>query len=447
MQADLVNWFSQNLALSAALIIILFVLLLAFYIKKYVRIFDPNIFYVHLRKGKAKKQGEGGMVIRIPFLDRILAVDRTVQQLNISAESVLSKEKQKIRLSAVLQWQADNAIATINNVIWKEIPSRLTAIIESVIRTACAQLSVEQILEERQLIIEAVKKELIDIVSEWGLKVVTVELVDVVVVNESFLRDMSKPREAEMHRLAQIAIIEADQFTGTRDIERSKVLRQQEIERDKLVGVNEQEQLRMIQEAEKLREQSVLEIALQKDLMQKKYEKQQAEIDAAKDLEVAKLSAEAEKQRKIKEEVEVQAQRILQEAKAVAEKISLTAEAEAGQILKVTSAQAEGIKKTLAAAKDYTPQAFARDFLRILPEIYREIDIGDVTLFGGGGGGGAEGEEGAGGAGAFQVFGNVLMPMMLMSKMMGFDFKGLMKDALGDMATDEVKEKKTKKSS
>jgi len=117
------------------------------------------------------------MVIRIPFLDRILAVDRTVQQLNISAESVLSKEKQKIRLSAVLQWQADNAIATINNVIW-----RLTAIIESVIRTACAQLSVEQILEERQLIIEAVKKELIDIVSEWGLKVVTVELVDVVVV-------------------------------------------------------------------------------------------------------------------------------------------------------------------------------------------------------------------------------------------------------------------------
>ena len=442
MQADLVNWFSQNLALTAALIIILFVLLLSFYIKKYVRIFDPNIFYVHLRKGKAKKQGEGGMVIRIPFLDRILAVDRTVQQLNISAESVLSKEKQKIRLSAVLQWQADNAIATINNVTWKEIPNRLTAIIESVIRTACAQLSVEEILEERQLIIEAIKKELIDIVSEWGLKVVTVELVDVVVVNESFLRDMSKPREAEMHRLAQIALIEADQATGTRDIERSKVLRQQEIDRDKLVGVKEQEQLRLIQEAEKAREQSVLEIALQKDLMQKKYEKQQAEVEAAKDLEVAKLGAEAEKQRKIKEEVEVQAQRILQEAQASAERISLTAEAEAGQILKVTSAQAEGIKKTLAAAKDYSPQAFARDFLQILPEIYKQIDIGDVTLFGGGGGGGVDGQDGAGGAGAFQVFGNVLMPMMIMSKMMGFDFKGLMKEALGEVATDDDEKKK-----
>jgi regulator of protease activity HflC (stomatin/prohibitin superfamily) len=440
------DWFANNLALSIGLLFIVIILLLVIYVRKYVRIFDPNIFYVHLRRGKAIKQGEGGMVIRIPFFDRILAVDRTVQQLNISAESVLSKEKQKIRLSAVLQWQAENAIATINNVTWKEIPSRLTAIIESVIRTACAQLSVEEILEERQLIIEAVKKELIDIVSEWGLKVVTVELVDVVVVNESFLRDMSKPREAEMHRLAQIALIEADQATGTRDIERSKVLREKEIIRDKLVGVQEQSQLRDIQEAEKQREQSVLEIALQKDLMQKKYEKQQAEVDAARDLEVAKLGAEAEKQRKIKEEVEVQAQRIVQEAKAEADKISMVAEAEAGQILKVTSAQAEGIKKTLDAARDYSPQAFARDFLQILPEIYKQIDIGDVTLFGGGGGAGGtglEGEEGGGGAQAFQVFGNVLIPMMLMARMMGFDFKGLMKDALGDMATtDEPKKKK-----
>ncbi|MHA2358922.1 MAG: SPFH domain-containing protein [Candidatus Thorarchaeota archaeon] len=438
MQVSIMDWFANNLAVSIGLLFIVIILLLTIYVRKYVRIFDPNIFYVHLRRGKAIKQGEGGMVIRIPFFDRILAVDRTVQQLNISAESVLSNEKQKIRLSSVLLWQAENAIATINNVTWKEIPSRLTAIIESVIRTACAQLAVEEILEERQLIIEAIKKELIDIVSEWGLKVCSVELVDVVVVNDSFLKNMSKPREAEMHRLAQIALIEADQATGTRDIERSKILREKEIARDKLVGVQEQSQLRDIQEAEKQREQSVLEIALQKDLMQKKYEKQQAEVDAARDLEVAKLSAEAEKQRLLKEEVEVQAQRILQEAQAEAEKISMVAEADAGKILKVTSAQAEGIKKTLEAARDYTPQAFARDFLQILPEIYRQIDIGDVTLFGGGGSVGAEGvEEGSGGAQAFQVFGNVLVPMMLIARMMGFDFKGLMKGALGDMATDQ----------
>lgn len=416
------------------------------YIKKYVRIYDPNIFYVHLRKGKAKKQGEGGMVIRVPFFDRILAVDRTVQQLNISAESVLSKEKQKIKLNAVLQWQAENAIATINNVKWSEIPPRLTAIIESVIRTACAQLSVEEILMERQKIIEAIKKELIDIVSEWGLKVVTVEIVDVTVVNDSFLRDMAKPREAEMHRLAQIALIDADQSTGTKDIERTRVLREKEIDRDKLVGVQEQAQMRAIQESEKQREQSVLEIELQKELMRKRYEKQQAEVEASKSLEVAKLLAEGERERKVRQEVEVDAQRILREAQAHAEQITMVATAEAERTLKVTSAQAEGIKKTLAAARDYTPQAFARDFLQMLPEIYEHVKIGDVTLFGGGGGAAGDGGESTGsGGGAFGVYGNVLLPMMLMARMMGFDFKGLMKGALGQMATVEDEGDKSKK--
>ncbi|NWF94573.1 MAG: hypothetical protein HXY34_00350 [Candidatus Thorarchaeota archaeon] len=435
-----------NLVVSLFLGGVLVLVLLVFYFFKYVKIFEPNIFYVHLRKGKAIKQGEGGMVVRRPFFDRILAIDRTVQQLNIHAESVLSREKQKIKLSAVLQWQAENAIATINNVKWSEIPSRLTAIIESVIRTACAQLSVEEILEERQKIIEAIKKELIDIVSEWGLKVVTVELVDVSVVNESFLRDMSKPREAEMHRTAQMALIEADQTTGQRDIERSRALREKEIERDQLVGVQEQMQLRAIQEAEKQREQSVLEIELQKDLMQKRYEKQKAEVEASKDLEVAKLNAEAEKQRRIKQEVEVQAQRILQEAQAEAERIAILANAEADRIRKVTMAQAEGIKKTLEAAKDYSPQAFARDFVSMIPQIYEHIKIGDVTLFGGGGaGGGAVGEDGGSGAGAFQVFGNVLLPMILLSKMMGFDFRGIMKESLGELASSEDEAKRPKK--
>lgn len=442
MQASLFDWFGQNLAVAVAMLIILVFFLLLLFFKKYVRIFDPNIFYVHLRAGKAIKQGEGGMVVRIPFLDRILAVDRTVQQLNISAESVLSREKQKIKLSAVLQWQAENAIATINNVKWNEIPARLTAIIESVIRTACAQLTVEEILEERQKIIEAIKKELVDIVSEWGLKIVTVELVDVVVVNEAFLRDMSKPREAEMQRLAQIALIEADKATGLKDIERSKVIREQEIIRDKELGVRDQEKLRAVQEAEKRREQSVVEIELQKDLMSRKYEKQQAEVEAAKDLEVAKMAAEAEKQRKIKQEVEVQAQKILQEAKAEAEKIEIVAEAEAGKIRKVTMAEAEGIKKTLEAARDYSPQAFARDFLQMLPKIYEQIDIGDITLFGGGGGAGVEGQEGGGSSGAFQVFGNVLLPMIMMARMMGFDFQGLMNESLGELSAGDEKKKK-----
>ena len=69
MQAGATNWLAENLGILIFFVIVLSVLLLALYIRKYVRIFDPNIFYVHLRRGKAIKQGEGGMVVRIPFRD------------------------------------------------------------------------------------------------------------------------------------------------------------------------------------------------------------------------------------------------------------------------------------------------------------------------------------------------------------------------------------------
>ena len=74
------------------------------------------------------------------------------------------------------------------------------------------------------------------------------------------------------------------------------------------------------------------------------------------------------------------------------------------------------------------------------PQIYEQIKIGDVTFFGrmDGSAGELEGAgTGAGAGGAFQFFNNVLIPMMLMSKMIGFDFKGLMKDSLGDMAFED----------
>ncbi len=435
---DLIQLLGSNLGVTIGVFIFLLLMAIIIFAKKYVRIFEPNIFYVHLRKGKAISQGEGGMVIRIPFFDRVLIVDRTVQQLNISAEEVLSKEKQKIKLKAVLQWQAVDAISTINNVRWEEIPSRLTAIIESVIRTACAQLSVEEILEERQKIIEAIKKELVDIVMDWGLAVITVELVDVAVVNDEFLRNMAKPREAEMQKTAKIAQIQSEQETGMMDIARSRLLKSKEIEMSQEIGLKEQEKLKKIQEAEKLREQSVLKIELEKQVMQKEYEKRQAEIEAAKQLEVAKMEAEAEKQRKIKQEVEVEAAKILQKAKAQAQQIQMLAEADAERILKTSAAQAEGLRKMIEAANEYTPQAFSRDFLQVLPKIYENVKVGDITLFGGAGAGTTEeGMEGAGGAEAFKVFGQVLLPAMMLSKMLGLDVKKVMGSALGEFAEKE----------
>ena len=208
----------------AGIVFLIGLLLLAVvvFVRKYICIFPPMVFFVHLRRGKPIAQGEGGMVIRIPFFDKVLTIDKTVQQLNIDSEEVLSKEKQKISLRTIVQWQAIDAISTINNVKWHEIPKLIRAIIESVIRTTCAQLRVEVILEERQKIIDAIKKELIEITKDWGVTIITIEIPDVAVVNTEFLKDMSRPREAEMKKTAELAEIEKDQITQIQKVEQER---------------------------------------------------------------------------------------------------------------------------------------------------------------------------------------------------------------------------------
>jgi flotillin len=465
MQLDtIINFFANNIALAVLLLIVIVVLLLAFFMRKYIRIYPPFIFFVHLRNGKAINQGEGGRVIKIPFFDDILTVDKTVQQLAITNEAVLSKEKQMVRMTCVLQWQAENAVSVINNVDWEEIPARLTAIIESVIRTSCAQLKVETILEERQEIIEDVKKELERIIVDWGIRVVTVELIEVECLNANFLKDMARPREAEMKKSAELSEIETQRVTTISDVEKKRQIQVATIEATREMGVKEQLKDKEIREAEMLKDLAVQEIDLKREVMQKEYEKKQAEIEAAKEKEVTVINAEAELQKKLRDEIKVEAERKIQIAEAQAQQrlrvaeadaasIKMEAEAEANRVASVGKAEAEAIFAKLdaeasgalalakaelekrKAQKEYTPQEFTRDFVQMLPRIYENIDIGDITTMdlGGVGGVGADGES-LGTTKPYEVFGNVLLPMMIMAKMLGFDVTKVMKEGLGKYA-------------
>ena len=405
----------------------IFILVLAIFVfvKKYINIFPPNIFYVHLRKGKPIAQGEGGMVIRIPFFDKILKIDKTVQQLNVNSEHIISKEKQFISLEVVVQWQAVDAISTIFNVKFNEIPNLIRTIIESVIRTRTANLKVEEVLEERVKIIDAIKKELVEIVKDWGIAIITVEIPNVRVINEDFLRDLSRPREAEIARNAMVAEIDKEQTTKLKDIERERQTRLKAIQMARETGVSDQLKLRQIQEEEKEREKSVIEIELQKQVIQKEYEKKQAEIEAEKRKNVQMRLAEAEKYTKI-----------TQEAEAEAEKIRLKAIAEADYIKQTMTSQADGLSQKINALNSYSETALKAELLKILPQIYSNIKIGDVTLFSGEGMG--ENGESNGSNPVYNFFGQMLMPAVLLTKDLGMDGDHLMNNVLSEAVAKEL---------
>ena len=328
-------------------------------------------------------------------------------------------------MEVVVQWQAVDAISTIFNVKFHEIPNLIRTIIESVIRTRTANLTVEEVLEERIKIIDAIKKELVDIVKDWGVAIITVEIPNVRVINEAFLRDLSRPREAEISRNAMVAEIEKDQTTKLKDIERERMTKLKEIEMARETGVSDQIKLRQIQEEEKQREKSVIEIELQKEVIQREYEKKQAEIEAEKKKNVEMRLAEAEKYKKV-----------TQEAEAEAERIRLKATAEADYIKQTMNSQAEGLAQKIGALNNYSDNALKAELLKILPQIYDNIKIGDVTLFSGDGMG--ENGDASGSNPVYNFFGQMLMPAVLLTKVLGMDASHLMNNVLSEAVAKEI---------
>jgi hypothetical protein len=71
LQASFFDWLAQNAAITVAIFGIIAVLLFACYVKIYVRIYAPSVEWRHYRLGKLLRSGNGGMVIRVPFIDYV----------------------------------------------------------------------------------------------------------------------------------------------------------------------------------------------------------------------------------------------------------------------------------------------------------------------------------------------------------------------------------------
>ncbi|TFG31881.1 hypothetical protein EU528_04925 [Candidatus Thorarchaeota archaeon] len=72
MQAEIMEWFSQNLVLTVSIFIIIFIMILAIYIKLFVHLIYEGITFRHFRKGRLLRESyNGGLVVLIPFLDKL----------------------------------------------------------------------------------------------------------------------------------------------------------------------------------------------------------------------------------------------------------------------------------------------------------------------------------------------------------------------------------------
>ena len=142
-----------------------------------------------------------GLILLIPFIDRMEKVDLRTVTLNIPPQEVITRDNVPSSVNAVAYFRVVDANRSI-----VEVENYLLAtsqIAQTALRSVLGKAELDQLLADRERLNEELQKIIDESTEPWGLKVTAVEIKDVE-IPEQMQRAMARQAEAERERRAKI---------------------------------------------------------------------------------------------------------------------------------------------------------------------------------------------------------------------------------------------------
>jgi regulator of protease activity HflC (stomatin/prohibitin superfamily) len=202
--------------------IITLAVLVALLLPQMVRILREYERAVVFRLGKFLKVKGPGFIILIPFIDRIERVDLRVLTINVERQEVITRDNVTVHVDAIVFFRVVDAERAIIHV--ERYMEATTWLAQATLRSIVGQVELDQLLAER----ETVNKKIQDIIDRqtdpWGIKVVSVEVRDVV-LPEDMKRVMARQAETERDRRAKVIHAEGEFQAAARLVEAAEMMR------------------------------------------------------------------------------------------------------------------------------------------------------------------------------------------------------------------------------
>ncbi|HJZ48504.1 MAG TPA: SPFH domain-containing protein [Roseiflexaceae bacterium] len=324
-------------------------------------IVPPNAYVVHTRMGRQAPVTLGlGLSFRYdPYKDSYLVVPAAMQTIGVVAYCI-SKEKQGINVLAYVQWQINDFGVAYRKLDFSDsrdplgiVNAQLREQAEAAIKDKIATMSVEEVLTDKEPVIEELTSRLKTVaegrgqsdqaVDEGlGIKIVTVQIKEALVSSQRLWQDLQAPFRYEQEKTARISYLASQDEIRQKELETRQAAETSEaetmvaIERIKQGKQTEALELRLNEEATRFTKEQ--ESARQKIQL----EEQTTLIKRESDQRLRAQAARAEQELKLETLRQSQAEAI--------ERVRLDAEASARQkILQVEQALQELAEETRLA--------------------------------------------------------------------------------------------------
>ena len=148
-----------------------------------------------------------GLILLIPFIERMQKVDLRTVTMDIPAQEVITRDNVTVRVNAVAYFRVlDPNAATVNVADFIRATSQIA---QTTLRSVLGQSALDDLLSERDKINIQLQQIIDEQTEPWGIKVSIVEVKDVE-LPQSMQRAMARQAEAEREKRAKIIHAEGE---------------------------------------------------------------------------------------------------------------------------------------------------------------------------------------------------------------------------------------------
>ncbi|HNQ73140.1 MAG TPA: slipin family protein [Verrucomicrobiota bacterium] len=181
---------------------------------------------VIFRLGKLLGEKGPGLILLIPFVDRMVKMDLRVVTIDVAKQEVMTRDNVPVSVDAVVYFRVIDSVSAVVKV--ENFLKATSLIAQTTLRSVLGQAELDELLAHRDKINHKLQ-EIIDRQTDpWGIKVTAVEVKDVA-LPDGMKRAMAKQAEAERERRAKIVNAEGEFQAAEKMVQAGQMISQEPI--------------------------------------------------------------------------------------------------------------------------------------------------------------------------------------------------------------------------
>jgi regulator of protease activity HflC (stomatin/prohibitin superfamily) len=199
-------------------VIVLVGLVLASASVRVLREYERGVVF---RLGRLVDQRGPGVVLLLPFAERLERVSLRTVTLQVPPQEIITRDNVPARVTAVAYFRVIDPNKSIVEI--QDVLSATSQIAQTTLRSVLGKAELDTLLSEREQLNASLQHIIDDQTEPWGVKVTTVEIKDVQ-IPERMQHAMARQAEAERERRAKIIDAEGEFQAAAKLLEAAELI-------------------------------------------------------------------------------------------------------------------------------------------------------------------------------------------------------------------------------